>query len=139
MKTRLQRWPAVLLAVVWLAGAGFASAYNGRPRLVVVIIVDQFRGDYLLRYQDQFGPGGFRLFLDRGAVFTDCNYDYVTSSVHWDPEIADHDLPSSLYLTHKPAFFGDMTWPWVDPTGAQQLHTLPAKARYDAGTPFAPP
>ena len=28
-----------------------ASAYNGRPKLVVVIVVDQFRGDYLERYR----------------------------------------------------------------------------------------
>ena len=56
--------------------ASFASAYNGHPKLVVVIVIDQFRGDYLERYRDQFGEGGFRLLLDHGANFTDCNYDY---------------------------------------------------------------
>jgi predicted AlkP superfamily pyrophosphatase or phosphodiesterase len=58
---------------------GFASAYNAHPKLVVVIIIDQFRGDYLERYHDQFGEGGFRLFLDHGANFTDCNYDYANT------------------------------------------------------------
>jgi predicted AlkP superfamily pyrophosphatase or phosphodiesterase len=57
----------------------FASAYNARPKLVVVIVIDQFRGDYLERYRDQFGEGGFRVFLDRGAYFTDCNYDYANT------------------------------------------------------------
>ena len=57
-----------------------ASAYNARPKLVVVIVIDQFRGDYLERYRDQFGEGGFRLFLDHGAYFTDCNYNYVNTS-----------------------------------------------------------
>ena len=38
----------------------FASAYNGHPKLVVVIVIDQFRGDYLERYRDQFGDAGFR-------------------------------------------------------------------------------
>ena len=57
----------------------FASAYNARPKLIVVIVIDQFRGDYLERYRDQFGEGGFRVFLDRGAYFTDCNYDYANS------------------------------------------------------------
>src|SRR6202171_2621773 len=52
-----------------------ASAYNGHPKLVVVIVIDQFRGDYLERYRDQFGDGVFRLFLDHGAYFTDCNSD----------------------------------------------------------------
>ena len=59
--------------------SAFASAYNARPKLVVVIVIDQFRGDYLERYRDQFGEGGFRVFLDRGAYFTDCNYDYANS------------------------------------------------------------
>ena len=57
----------------------FASAYNAHPRLVVVIVIDQFRGDYLERYRDQFGEGGFRVFLERGAYFTDCNYDYANT------------------------------------------------------------
>jgi arylsulfatase A-like enzyme len=45
----------------------------------VVIVIDQFRGDYLERYRDQFSEGGFRLFLDHGAYFTDCNYDYANT------------------------------------------------------------
>jgi predicted AlkP superfamily pyrophosphatase or phosphodiesterase len=73
------------VALVWLAlilgliEAAFASAYNAHPKLIVVIVIDQFRGDYLERYRDEFGDGGFRLFLDRGAYFTDCNYDYANT------------------------------------------------------------
>ena len=59
--------------------AAFASAYNARPKLVVVIVIDQFRGDYLERYRDQFVEGGFRVFLERGAYFTECNYDYANT------------------------------------------------------------
>ena len=76
------RLPRPLYVVLLLLGsipAAFASAYNARPKLVVVIVIDQFRADYLERYRDQFGDGGFRLFLDRGAYFTDCNYDYANT------------------------------------------------------------
>jgi hypothetical protein len=66
----------VLLACIPVASA---SAYNARPKLIVVIVIDQFRADYLERYHDQFGDGGFRMFLDRGAYFTDCNYDYANT------------------------------------------------------------
>src|SRR5215471_3732736 len=70
----------VLLGIVVGFGSiGFASAYNGRPKLIVVIVIDQFRGDYLERYRDQFGDGGFRLFLDHGAYFPDCNYNYANT------------------------------------------------------------
>src|SRR5580698_7785662 len=70
---------AGIIAAALIATAAFASAYNGRPKLVVVIVIDQFRGDYLERYRDQFGESGFRLFLDRGAYFTDCNYNYANT------------------------------------------------------------
>jgi predicted AlkP superfamily pyrophosphatase or phosphodiesterase len=56
-----------------------ASAYNAHPKLIVVIVIDQFRADYLDRYRDQFPEGGFRLLLDHGANFTDCNYDYANT------------------------------------------------------------
>ena len=58
--------------------------------------------------------------------------------MHWASGF-DQALPSSLYLAGKPAFFGDNPWPWVDATGAVKLHTLPARARYDAGAPMTLP
>src|SRR5947208_10065190 len=67
------------LLMFFLSGISLGSAYNGHPKLVVVIVIDQFRGDYLERYRDQFGEGGFRLFLDHGASFSDCNYDYANT------------------------------------------------------------
>ena len=76
---RLLRSLVVALFLLCSIPAAFASAYNARPKLIVVIVIDQFRGDYLERYRDQFGDGGFRVFLDRGAYFTDCNYDYANT------------------------------------------------------------
>ena len=70
---------ALLFLLVASANCALASAYNARPKLVVVIVIDQFRGDYLERYHDQFGEGGFRLLTDKGAYFTNCNYDYANT------------------------------------------------------------
>jgi predicted AlkP superfamily pyrophosphatase or phosphodiesterase len=70
---------AGLAAVIGFSPASLASAYNGRPKLIVVIVIDQFRGDYLERYRDQFGDAGFRLLLDHGAYFSECNYDYANT------------------------------------------------------------
>jgi predicted AlkP superfamily pyrophosphatase or phosphodiesterase len=44
-----------------------------KPRLVLAIIVDQFRYDYLLRFRDDYTSGLARL-LEKGAVFTDAHY-----------------------------------------------------------------
>ena len=77
MRSHLRLVFTTLLGWLVLSSMAFGSAYNARPKLIVVIVIDQFRGDYLERYRDQFVENGFRLFLDHGANFTDCNYDYA--------------------------------------------------------------
>jgi hypothetical protein len=84
-------------------------------------------------------------------LFKHGNYDYVNGSIADWTSGWSHTLPNSFYLKSKPAFFSagascTYTWPWVTPTGGTQLQTnscsgsgLPAKARYDAGTPFVQP
>jgi predicted AlkP superfamily pyrophosphatase or phosphodiesterase len=54
-----------------------APVQTKRPRLVLLIAVDQFRYDYLERFGDLFGAGGLRRLLREGASWTDCNYDHV--------------------------------------------------------------
>jgi arylsulfatase A-like enzyme len=62
------------------------DAYDAKPKLVVILVFDQFRGDYLDRYRSEFkAKNGWNLFLERGAHFTDCYYDYanlVTAAGH---------------------------------------------------------
>jgi predicted AlkP superfamily pyrophosphatase or phosphodiesterase len=70
---------AFLLAFLAIAVSCFASGYDAHPKLVVVIVIDQFRGDYLERYRDEFGDAGFRMLLDRGAYFPNCNYNYANT------------------------------------------------------------
>src|SRR5438128_12153173 len=79
MRSPFRAAAAALLVCLCLVGLSFGSAYNARPKLIIVLVIDQFRGDYLQRYRDQFGDGGFRLLLDHGAYFTDCNYDYANT------------------------------------------------------------
>src|SRR6476469_9343315 len=79
MKPFCQRLCAVVsicLAALTLADA---SAYDAKPKLVVVIIIDQFRADYLEQSHNAFGQGGFRLFTDQGANVVNCNYGYANT------------------------------------------------------------
>lgn len=66
------------LTLVYLPRAR-ATAYNHRPRLVIILILDQFRADYLERYRADFKDSGFDLFLDHGAWFPDCYFDYANT------------------------------------------------------------
>jgi hypothetical protein len=84
-------------------------------------------------------------------IFINGNYDYLNKAVTWQGSPVT--LPNSFYLSSKPAFFTDGSgypWPWVTPTGSEQIQTgpsgcggtcsaLPAQARWQAGTPFVQP
>jgi predicted AlkP superfamily pyrophosphatase or phosphodiesterase len=48
-----------------------------RPRLVLLIAVDQFRYDYLERFGDLFVANGLRRLLREGASWTHSNYDHI--------------------------------------------------------------
>src|SRR5260221_5565654 len=67
-----------------MGGATPPAAGSGRPRLVLLIAVDQMRYDYLTRFRDRF-KGGLKRLLDQGAVFTNANlehYPTVTAVGH---------------------------------------------------------
>lgn len=68
------------------------------------------------------------------TVIRDGNYDYLTNKQQWHNTPATFPMPNSLYLSSAPAFFGSNPWPWLDPTTGT-LNVLPAKQRYDNGTP----
>ncbi len=68
-----------LLLAFLVAPLAWGSAYDAHPKLVVVVVVDQLRADALDRYRSDFKGRGFRLFLDKGAYFEDCYYDYANT------------------------------------------------------------
>lgn len=71
------------------------------------------------------------------------NYDFATRSIVWDPAITDRTLPNSLYLTSKPAWFGNRPWPPFDPAlpNSATATNIPAGYRFTFGTnpPAGPP
>ena len=54
-----------------------APAQVERPKLVVGIVVDQMRWDYLYYYYDKFQQGGFRRLVDEGFSFENTLINYV--------------------------------------------------------------
>lgn len=68
-----------------LAAALLCTLASAAPRLIVVVVLDQFRYDYLVRFGDQLGEGGLRRLLNKGANFTSATYRHannVTAAGH---------------------------------------------------------
>ena len=65
------------LLLLLVLPAALPAAAADQPRLVVVITVDQLRGDHLARFGPHFGPGGFRRLLEGGLDFRDTHYRHA--------------------------------------------------------------
>jgi len=50
-----------------------------QPKLVLMVVVDQLRGDMPWRYQDRLGPAGFRYLIENGTVFNNAHFCHVTT------------------------------------------------------------
>src|SRR5947208_2310188 len=48
-----------------------------RPRLAVLLVFDQMRGDYVQKWRPLFGEGGFRRLQEEGAWFPNCHFPYA--------------------------------------------------------------
>lgn len=70
---------AVLAAVAFMCLGTAKSVAGGleRPRLVVGIVVDQMRWDYLYRYYDLYGEGGFKRMMNEGYNCENTMINYV--------------------------------------------------------------
>lgn len=91
-----------LLGIISVAAAQSLS----RPKLVVGIVVDQMRWDYLYRYYDRYGNGGFKRLLNEG--FT-CENTFISHLPSFTA--VGH---STVYTGSVPAIHGIVGNDWID-------------------------
>jgi predicted AlkP superfamily pyrophosphatase or phosphodiesterase len=59
------------------AQSGKTDPASDVPRLVVGIVVDQMRNDYIYRYWSRYGTGGFKRLVNEGYYFRNAHYNYI--------------------------------------------------------------
>jgi hypothetical protein len=100
-----------------------------------------YRAIYRLGYNADDNANVVSDLMPKATLLRHGNYDYVNNAVVWDPSVADHNLPDSLYLNGKPDWFGSLRWPPVDPMNAPVSEqdsltpVIPAMYRFMIGTP----
>ena len=96
-----------LLALSFISLPGFSQQTNANPpRLVVGIVIDQMRFDYLYKYQDHYGDGGFKRLVREGFNFKNTHFDYVPTVT-----AAGH---ASIYTGTTPEVHGIVGNSWYD-------------------------
>jgi predicted AlkP superfamily pyrophosphatase or phosphodiesterase len=70
-----------LLVIVFLFNINCLQAQNLRkatkPKLVVGLVIDQMRWDYLYRYNSRYSAGGFKRLMQKGFSFENTNIPYI--------------------------------------------------------------
>jgi predicted AlkP superfamily pyrophosphatase or phosphodiesterase len=69
----------LLLSLFLFVAAHQVSAAADAPRLVVVIVIDGLPQEQILKYRDQYGPGGFDLLLRKGAWFANAHQAHAVT------------------------------------------------------------
>lgn len=124
---------------------------NARPKLVVLLVVDQMRGDYVDKFQSQW-TGGLKRMLQEGAWFREAAYPYaatetcvghatistgsfpsthgMVSNAWWEREsqkmvtcTADLNVTNTAYGGGKVAPGGDSAWRMRVPAFAEELRS----------------
>lgn len=96
----------ILVLVLWTFSINAQEAGQEKPKLVVGIIVDQMRYDFLEKYQANFGEGGFKRLLSKGYSFENTHYNYVPTVT-----AAGH---ASIYTGVTPSVHGIIENSWYE-------------------------
>lgn len=97
-----------------------------QPKLVVGIVVDQMRHDYIYRYWNKYGNGGFKKLINEGYFFRNAHYNYVPT--YTGPGHA------SIYTGTSPATHGIISNDWFNKETGQMIYCTDDKTVKPVGT-----
>ena len=111
----MNRKPLVLFLLLALAACQQKKApATKRPKLVVGIVVDQMRWDYLYRYAQHYGEGGFHRLLKQGYSCDNTLINYLPAFT-----AVGH---TCVFTGSVPAFSGIAGNDWVEQSTGQRMY-----------------
>ena len=96
------------------------------PGLVVGIVIDQMRYDYLYRFWNKYSNDGFKRLVNNGFVFGNANYTYVptyTAPGH-----------ACIYTGTTPSVNGIVSNEWYDPKQRKSIYCVGDSTVMPVGT-----
>lgn len=127
----------ILLALFGGFIAGKATAQESfrippeNPRLVIGIVIEQMRADYISRFWDKFGEGGFKRLVNEGTYCRNASYNYffTQTAVGY----------ATIYTGAMPASHGIVANEWYDRVSGKVVQAVADESvktvggTYDAG------
>lgn len=107
-----------------------------KPTLVVGIVIDQMRYDYLTRYNDRYGNDGFKRLLNEGFSLENAHYNYIPTYT-----AVGH---ASIYTGTTPDMHGIIGNWWYDKFARKSIYcvtdttytTIGSESNYGQRSPY---
>ncbi len=96
------------------------------PKLVIGIVIDQMRYDYIYKYWSKYGNGGFKRLVNEGYSCKNTNFNYVPT--YTGPGHA------SIYTGTTPSIHGIVGNDWYDREVASRVYCVKDKSQKTIGT-----
>ncbi len=90
------------------------TVLSKKPKLVIGIVIDQMRSDFVYRYWDKYGQGGFKRLVSQGYFFKNTHYNYVptyTAPGH-----------AAIYTGTTPVVHGIIANTWFDKISHKKVY-----------------
>lgn len=101
-------------AIIFISNNSLSQGNSENPKLVVGIVVDQMRYDYLTRFENRFGEGGFKRMMNEGFNCKNNHFNYVPT--YTGPGHA------SIYTGTTPKYHGVISNNWYDKEEKQTVY-----------------
>ncbi|QTE23936.1 alkaline phosphatase PafA [Polaribacter cellanae] len=96
----------LLSAIILFSNCNKKPIKQEKPKLVIGIVIDQMRYDYLTRYESRYGEGGFKRLLNNGFSLENAHYNYIPTYT-----AVGH---TSIYTGTTPSNHGIISNNWYD-------------------------
>jgi predicted AlkP superfamily pyrophosphatase or phosphodiesterase len=112
---KIQRVPFFTFALIILS-FGLQAQVSGsvKPKLVLQITVDQFRGDLPTRFLDRLGEGGLRYLIENGTYYANAHYQHANTET-----AVGH---ATLFTGADPSRHGLVGNNWIDPITGESVY-----------------
>lgn len=89
---------------------------ESKPKLVIGIVVDQMRYDYLIRFSEKYGDGGFKRLLRDGFSLENAHYNYIPTFT-----AVGH---ASIFTGTTPINHGIISNTWYDKFAKKEIYCV---------------
>jgi hypothetical protein len=127
MKKKFTYFLFCLLSLSALSAKGNQPDTTRHPKLVVGIIVDQMRWDYLYRYFDKYQKGGFKRLLNEGFSCENAMINYIPSVT-----AIGH---TTIFTGSVPSIHGIAGNDWLDSKTGKSLYCTDDSTVQSVGVP----